>query len=617
MTEVGEQAALDLLTKGWDGFLAGHGRALLEAALPAWLGQQRWFGAKTRSLRAVRLAQWVELPAALAPILPVRQVPSASTLGHVLLLVQAEYEDGSADRYQVPMAFASGASARELRATLPKSVVLVVETPTGEAVFHDATVGEEFRQALLGVIEQESALPVEDGVSASGHMAATLVAAHESRPLHEVLPVETAQIAGEIIALESIETREVAPQFLGHMPGAIADADATAPKHGETGTALTGVRSAAFAATRGVGSLTARLSSAEQSNTNVIYGKRMILKVFRRLQAGLNPDVEIGRFLTGVAHFPRIAPFLGEIVLRENDGPETTLAMLQGLVLNEGDGWEWTLAKLAGFYQAASGKGLLQTAEAPYSDADYLPAAALLGRRTAEMHLALATATDDPAFALETFSADDLERDATRIEAQINAALDALKARTASLHGEIAAQAAQVLAQRADLLRRADAVRQARAAGARIRIHGDYHLGQTLRSDGDFVLLDFEGEPARTLEERRRKQSPLKDVAGMLRSFSYAAYAGLEAAEPGSRETLLPWAKAWEAASCGAFQESYLKAISVQPSLLPGAAETEALLSAYLLEKALYELLYELNNRPAWVGIPLAGILALRGQAVG
>jgi maltose alpha-D-glucosyltransferase/alpha-amylase len=177
--------------------------------------------------------------------------------------------------------------------------------------------------------------------------------------------------------------------------------------------------------------------------------------------------------------------------------------------------------------------------------------------------------------------------------------------------------AALVLSRRIELFSRARAIASATASdsGQRIRIHGDYHLGQVLRSRGDYVILDFEGEPARTLAERRAKQSPLKDVAGMLRSFSYAAYAGLNAfaqRRPDDAKNLEPWARLWQNAVSTAFLRAYRLSIdATNPNLIPRPAQAQLFLNAYLLEKALYELLYELDNRPAWVRIPLAGILAL------
>jgi maltose alpha-D-glucosyltransferase/alpha-amylase len=178
--------------------------------------------------------------------------------------------------------------------------------------------------------------------------------------------------------------------------------------------------------------------------------------------------------------------------------------------------------------------------------------------------------------------------------------------------------AARILSHRLDLFARAAALNTkaltATPPGQRIRIHGDYHLGQVLRSHGDYVILDFEGEPAWPLAERRAKQSPLKDVAGMLRSFSYAAYAGLNAyisRHDRDIHTLEAWARLWQNAVSAEFLRAYRTSIAANPHLIPQPPQAQLLLNAYLLEKALYELLYELNNRPAWVRIPLAGILAL------
>jgi maltose alpha-D-glucosyltransferase/alpha-amylase len=385
-------------------------------------------------------------------------------------------------------------------------------------------------------------------------------------------------------------------------------------------------------------SLDSRVGSAEQSNTSIIYGDQLILKLFRRLQAGENPDVEIGRFLTEVAHFERIAPFLGEISMTSSTGEKTTVAMLQGLVANEGDGWAWFLHELSGFYGKVAKQNAVLEVKAPtFSDSKRAPeefrklagnamdAAALLGRRTAEMHLALSSSKTEPAFAPEKTTRKDLEADSTQVEAQIRSALDALKSKFATLDDGTADSAALLLSQRAKLMERSRGIPKIEAAGERIRIHGDYHLGQTLRvkagqgggdsSGGDFVLLDFEGEPARTLAERRRKQSPLKDVAGMLRSFSYAAFAGLkklaEEHPDASTDAIEGWAKAWQNAAAGEFLSAYRETIAANPELLPGAAETQKLLDGHLLEKALYELLYELNNRPTWLHIPIAGILNL------
>ena len=302
---------------------------------------------------------------------------------------------------------------------------------------------------------------------------------------------------------------------------------------------------------------------------------------------------------------------------------------------NEGDGWQWFLAQLNGFFTSVAGlsaphefpaPSFLHQREPLAEALDHagpsLEAAALLGRRTAEMHLALAAATDDPTFAAEPLTKADLASDARRIGVQITSTLEALKARLSTLKDLTADDAGLLLSRRINLFARANAITSFTPAGQRFRIHGDYHLGQTLRTGGpssDFVLLDFEGEPARSLAERRAKQSPLKDVAGMIRSFSYAAYTGLdryvtglgEVAKTGDSDTLGAWANLWQNAVSSEFLRAYRETIGSNPAILPSPEQTESLLGAYLLEKALYEMLYELNNRPAWLRIPLAGILSL------
>jgi maltose alpha-D-glucosyltransferase/alpha-amylase len=314
--------------------------------------------------------------------------------------------------------------------------------------------------------------------------------------------------------------------------------------------------------------------------------------------------------------------------------------MLQGLIQNEGDGWQWTMDEISRYYDScatcpvppdlgrfpnftgASDPAFLEVVREHAGL--YVDAAALLGRRTAEMHLALATPTEDPAFHAEPFTARELADDAVRIEAQIARTLEALRRGMANLSSSetdpTADAAALILSQRRSLLSRARRINEVSPenAGLRTRIHGDYHLGQILHTKADFVILDFEGEPARPLEERRAKQSPLKDVAGMLRSFGYAAYAGLSAFlqrrppnNPADTRNLEAWATLWQNAVSTEFLGAYQSTIAQNPHLIPQPSEAQLLLNAYLLEKALYELLYELNNRPAWVRIPLAGILAL------
>ena len=377
-----------------------------------------------------------------------------------------------------------------------------------------------------------------------------------------------------------------------------------------------------------------RRGSAEQSNTSILFGDRFILKLFRRQEPGLNPDVEIGQYLTEKTSFAQIPPFAGSIEvdgLDATDGKVASLALLQGLVANEGDGWKWTLEELDRYFEACArlpfpenlsgeGDGLLGLSENPPTQVApdhlglYLEAAATLGRRTAELHLALATPTDDPAFAPEALTDADLNAQLVDIRHHASTILDMLQERLPYLPDEVVEVAASVLGRRRQILDRFVPLNGDFPPTQRIRIHGDYHLGQVLRVRMDFVILDFEGEPARPLAVRRSKQCPLKDVAGMLRSFGYAAYAGLKnfaARHPEDLPRLDPWAQLWERSAAAEFLRAYYEAAQGAAFMPPGNVDFRKLLDIFLLDKALYEVLYELNSRPAWVRIPLMGITSL------
>jgi maltose alpha-D-glucosyltransferase/alpha-amylase len=243
----------------------------------------------------------------------------------------------------------------------------------------------------------------------------------------------------------------------------------------------------------------------------------------------------------------------------------------------------------------------------------YLEAAGTLGRRTGEMHRALASGRDE-AFRAVTPAAGDLEAMRDHLTAHATSAFDVLKSNLSRLPDDTVEAAALVLSRRGALLAKFRRLTELESAGQWTRIHGDYHLGQVLRSRGDFVILDFEGEPARSLAERRAKHSPLKDAAGMLRSFSYAAFVGLTkytSRRPEDYAQLEAWARLWESAVCGEFLGAYGEAVRASAIVPPAGRDFDTLLDVYMLDKALYELVYELNNRPTWIRIPLHGILSL------
>lgn len=351
-----------------------------------------------------------------------------------------------------------------------------------------------------------------------------------------------------------------------------------------------------------------RALGAEQSNTSLRLPEHVV-KLFRRLEDGENPELEIGRFLTARTAFRAMGAVRGSLTLVRPDGTRSTLAVVQDWIENRGDGWVWALAALA----AAS------------RDADAATEAARdierLGATTADFHLAVASADDDPAFAPEPLAAavagawvGERRERAARATGLLDAALDRLDPADREAAGRVLARAPALAAAGAP----------AGAGFDRIRVHGDFHLGQTLRGRDGWVLVDFEGEPARTLARRREKHAALKDVAGMLRSFDYAAEAVRRADAAAASRAGTTGDDAGDAPGrvAAAWREAFLagylgRARPGEARFLPATpGGLRAWIAFFELDKALYELEYEIHSRPGWVGIPLRGILRA-GEATG
>jgi maltose alpha-D-glucosyltransferase / alpha-amylase len=390
-----------------------------------------------------------------------------------------------------------------------------------------------------------------------------------------------------------------------------------------------------LAALRGDGDLRIARMSTEQSNTSIVYGDRLIMKLFRRLEPGINPDFEIGRHLTERVGFRRVPALAGAFEYAGPGENPATMAMVQEMVESQGDGWTHATDEVKRFYELVQPRPVppdpppaayadLAAAEPPKGIREvmsgYLRTALTLGQRTGEMHIALASDASDQAFAPETFEKKDLDAITAGTIGQAQRALDALEKALSgeSLPPELVARAEDLLNARERVFEQIRSAPALEFSATKIRVHGDYHLGQVLWTEGDFFILDFEGEPARALHERRMKQSPLKDVAGMVRSFSYAAHAGLFAlgvARPDQVENLEPWAQLWHTWATGAFLQGYFITVDRALFLPAEPSQRDALLRLFVLEKALYELNYELNNRPEWVRIPMLGILDLLAGA--
>jgi trehalose synthase-fused probable maltokinase len=343
----------------------------------------------------------------------------------------------------------------------------------------------------------------------------------------------------------------------------------------------------------------ATIMRAEQSNTSLRYGDVLMVKLVRRLQPGPNPDEEMLRALAGVG-FDRVPPYAGGASWRSADGETFPFALAQAFVPNLGDGWSWLLAHLRELPESAVGTALDE------SSPEWL-----LGRRTAELHVALAQ-INEPGFAPEQVSTADFASDVHRVTSAVEHTISLLREGAERLPVSLRGALPAIVDGLRGVSSRAEGFRE-EAGTRRLRVHGDYHLGQSLRTpDDDWIIIDFEGEPARPVFERRQKTSPLKDVSGMLRSFAYARGAAEREYQDAAREPDRARLSAWETAARRAFLKGYREAIRDAPvPLVPAADEAfRAALAAWELDKALYEIAYEVRNRPHWVELPLRSLLA-------
>lgn len=523
-------------------------RTRLQQELPVFLRGQRWFGGKAQPIRAVELMDTIPL-----------DVTAARTY---LLLVQVEYQEGLSETYSVPVVEETDAAAIPAGTSgKPTPYLELKDGDTGSVFFYDATASKPFLDSLLKAIRENRRFRGERG--------------------------ELDAVRATVLErLASGNERELTP----------------------------------------------KLMRAEQSNSSVVYGDRLVLKLFRRVEEGTNPDLEIGWFLTEKTGYQNVPPVAGYLEYKGDDATRMSLGMLQSFVPNQGDAWEFTLRTAARYFERvqlernhppeAPRRSLLPLAADAIPQqpqrliGEYLASARLLGERTAELHLALSSSRGDPAFDPEPYSQLDQRAFCESALGLLRRNLQLLGQQKSSLPVDIRPRAQEVLDSEPELEQRFRRFEDRALTGLRTRIHGDYHLGQVLVSGDDFVLIDFEGEPARPLAYRRRKQSPLQDVAGMLRSFHYAAYApllgaGPQAATMSPLTTFEPWAYFWKTWVSAAFLHSYLATARSAPFLSGDSQEVVTILEAHLLEKAVYELGYELNNRPSWVRIPLRGIAQL------
>jgi maltose alpha-D-glucosyltransferase/alpha-amylase len=552
----------------WRELFHNPGNDRLEEALAAYLAQRPWFGDHARVVRSV----------AIAAAFPVHPGPAEA----LVTLIKVEFNEGLPVTFLVPVTLARRDQSAAVLEHYPWAIIAGIENDDG-GILYDALANPGFCNDLLEAIRRGQAKAIPD---------AELVA-------QAILPQRLGRECEE------------APG--GGAPGRAGSPPPEPPPF---------------------------VCQEQQSNTSVIFGNQLILKVFRRLEEGVNPDLEVGRYLATRISCPPVAPLVGAIEYCPRRSEAITLAVLHRYVANEGTAWQYVADELSRFFEriltlSAEEQHLPRLPASPLEvTEEMLPPflkeqvgralefARLLGLRSAEMHLALATAVEDPAFAPEPFTTLYQRSLYQSLRNQCRRAFDLLRERLDTLSEEVRAAAQDLLGYEDTLLRRWRTLLNRKVNAQRTRYHGDYHLGEVLYTGKDFVIIDFEGSPARSINDRRQKRSPLRDIASMIRSFHYASFSALHSSNGGrvqlpgiiraeDRAVLKPWALAWYLAVSTLFLRSYLTRAAEAVFLPRSADELKALFEAFLLDKAIAELGHELKNRPNWVGIPLQGLLEL------
>lgn len=518
--------------------------------LPNYIMHLRWFGGKARGMTGMRIIDTANIP-----------MEEGSTY---ILLIEITYRDGLPDIYQLPVAFGRGQFSYKLQDNCPQSVIALMKLNGEEGVLYDAIYGIELQQAIIRYMGQ-----------------------------HEGIP----QQSGEIVFIGNKELKK-------H----IAETERPRP----------------------------RVISAEQSNTSITYDNKYYLKIYRKVDHAVNPDVEITEYLTKNAGFKHIPGFIGTI--EWHFGKETmVLGMMQQMVTSNSDGWAYMLDRLDDFNETVltntatintmpEHRGSLTSPvsyeETPESvkelmDGTVAELVRLLGIRTGEMHLALSSNNELPAFKPEEFSLHYQRSLFSSLVSLVRVAYQNLNKNLKKLPEHIQKEAQEILDMKEQVLNSLKKIYSKKIDALKIRIHGDYHLGQVLFTGKDFLILDFEGEPARTYSERRLKYSALRDVAGMIRSLHYAAYGSLlldNQIRENDINTLIPYVEQWYHYMSGYFMRAYCNTVKDSGIIPQEKEDLQILMQTYLLQKAIYELNYELNNRPDWVIVPIKGIKAIINQ---
>ena len=539
--------------KAWEDILK---KTILEELenniLNEYLCRLRWFGGKGRTIERIQLIQQATVP-----------MGDYST---IFTIMEVTFQSGLSDIYHLPLAFGKEPFAFKLKDLCPKSVIAQLEVGTEKGVLYDACYGIELQHFLITSMGENKRFSLPGG--------------------------ELVFSGNELLQNHIHEHEKIKPRML----------------------------------------------AGEQSNTSITFGNRFFLKMFRKIDYGVNPDLEITHFLTQKAKFKYIPAYSGCIEWKTSKGT-MVIGMMQEMVESNGDAWTHMLDRLDDFNESILTKNIFTSGIPPLTGSmtepisyDEMPEemkellevsvaerARLLGVRTGLMHQALASGDDLPEFKPEPYSLHYQRSLFAGLQSLVRGTFANQVKNLEKLSEETRSEAEEVLSMKDEILDVLRNIYKKKIDVTKIRIHGDYHLGQVLFTGKDFIITDFEGEPARSYSERRLKRSPLRDVAGMIRSFHYAAYASLFLDNQIRKEDfskLIPFVEQWYHYMSQFFMKAYMETVQGSEFFPKNKQDLEILMTTFLMEKAIYELNYELNNRPGWVIIPLRGIKSLMNKDI-
>jgi maltose alpha-D-glucosyltransferase/alpha-amylase len=536
----------------WTALLQPAARARLARLLLEYVLPRRWFRSKSRTPRGAEIADLIPLDG------HSDAECAREPIANWLALLAIAYDVGAGDLYLIPLTRVDGARAETLRRTKPHAIIV----------------------PLAG----------EDGAASEGAMVDGLATGQAAHSLLDVILAERG-----IRGLHGSLRGESFPE------ASALGRDASSDR------------------------LAVTVPDVEQTNSTLLVGEHL-LKIYRQVSAGPSPELEVGRFLTAHCDPPCAPRVLGALSYETFEGELWNVGIAHEYLANDGDAWSLALRELRAYFERAS-DAIADGATSPPTERTaiaplvgrFQTLAQTLGRRTGQLHLALAGSNDgngDPRFAPEPLTPPDRLAMVERSEAMLQETLSALE-KTVEMLGPEAQAIGESLrpdtnarARLTALLRRS---LEHPLSVVKTRIHGDLHLGQVLSRGDDFVIIDFEGEPTRPLDERRAKTSPLRDVTAMARSFDYAAEAVLREVAAGSERgcPLEPWALLWTREVTAAYLNAYLATVQGSAFIPKSAEDLQVLLTFHELEKVIYELAYEINNRPDWIEIPLRGLARL------